>query len=136
MTETVDRALQRAQKLRARGVSEHNAGRPLQALTLFRKGIALLDQLDSDERKVVHTRLWVNAASSESELRGLDAGLTLLADVESYVQQTGDPVVGVYLHLGIGYMRARGGQFEAGLHHLDEAFGCWRTPMRRPRPTS
>lgn len=121
MTETVDRALLRAQRLRARGVAEHNAGRPLQALTLFRKGISLLDPLDSDERKVVHTRLSVNAASSESELRGLDAGLRLLEDVQRYVEQTGDPVVGVYLHLGIGYMRARGGQFDAGLQHLDEA---------------
>lgn len=121
MTESEDRLLARAQKLRARGVAEHNAGRPLQALTLFRKGIALLDRLDTDDRKVAHTRLSVNAASSESELRGLDAGLMLLADVQTYVDQTQDPVVGVYLHLGIGYMRARGGQFEAGLHHLDEA---------------
>ncbi|HEX2903743.1 MAG TPA: hypothetical protein VHO01_09835, partial [Jatrophihabitans sp.] len=121
MTEAGDRRLARAQRLRARGVAEHNAGRPVQALALFRKGIALLEPPDTDARKVAHTRLWVNAAASESELRGLDAGLGLLEQVQTQLAQSGDPVVGVYLHLGIGYMRARGGQFEAGLRHLDEA---------------
>jgi len=116
---TEDRALRRAQRLRAQGVAEHNSGRPAQALVLFRRGMALLEPRDSDERRILFARLSVNAASSESELRGLDAGLALLTEIEQAA--TADPVTGVYLHLGIGYMRARGGQFEAGLQHLDES---------------
>ncbi|MEO6702260.1 MAG: CHAT domain-containing protein [Jatrophihabitantaceae bacterium] len=125
MAEVDDRALGRAHKLRLRGLAEHNAGRPAQALLLFRRGITLVERAATGtlelQRRVLHTRLTVNAASSESELRGLDAGLAELTEVTRYLEHTSDPDVAVYLHLGVGYMRARGGQFEAGRQHLDEA---------------
>jgi predicted metal-dependent hydrolase len=117
--------LARASELRLRGVAENNAGRPLNAVKLFRRAHRLVESVTDPElerdRRVLAARIQISMAMSESELNGLDRGLAALAEIDRDNAATGDPEIAVHLHLQHGYMRVRGGHFEAGLHHLDDA---------------
>ncbi len=111
-------------RLHRDGVVANNAGHPLQALRTFRRALAALDRQDdggSADGDALRARLRISASMSQSELEGLDAGLEALNEVVQYVRRTGDAAVAVHLHLQLGFMRVRGGQFRAGLDDLDAA---------------
>lgn len=113
-----------ARRLHALGVAENNAGHPQRALRLFRRAIALLDRRagvgDHTEDELA-ARLWISAAMSESELNGLERGLSAIAEAQRYLDRRPNPSVAVHLHGQLGAMKLRAGRFEEALSNLDDA---------------
>ena len=113
-----------AVELHRRGVAENNAGRPAQAVKLFRRGlsmVAIATDAPERERHVLRARLLISQAFSEYELNGLQRGLSALREVADYIAQNDDQEIAVHLHVQRGFMRVRGGDFDQALSELDRA---------------
>jgi tetratricopeptide (TPR) repeat protein len=112
-----------ARTLHQQGVAENNAGRPIAAMKLFRRSARSAQRVDVDhhDRNRFLARLAISEAMAESELNGLQNGLSAISAAREYVQRVPDPAMEVLLHLQLGYMHVRGGHFAAGLSQLDQA---------------
>jgi tetratricopeptide (TPR) repeat protein len=115
---------EQAAQLYQAGLAENSAGRPLRALRVLNRALRIVDRpavvIDASGIALVN-RIRLAMSTSESELRGLDRGLSILDAVRASVAETGDRSVEVLLELHLGYMRARGGKLREGLGHLDTA---------------
>lgn len=119
--------LSQARRLHGQGVEYNNAGHPLRAIGLFRKALLLLAEdagrtgAGDDPAALLAVRILISLAMSESELNGMEPGLAALAEAERRIEPARHPELSVLLHLQRGYILVRGGDFDAGLAHLDAA---------------
>jgi CHAT domain-containing protein len=127
VTVTAERRLDVARGLHRSGVVENNAGRPLKAVRLLQRALAILDEPEvvdatpEQDRRRLRARIEISRAFSEYELSGLDRGLAVLSTISSDPTMRADPEIGIHLHLQEGFMRVRGGDFERSLEELDRA---------------
>lgn len=113
-------------RLHSAGVAKNDAGRPAAGRRLLQRALSALDRLDqavASQADVSRLRahIWISIASSESELHGLDAGLTALEAASAYVKDAADRHLEFLRRSQIAYMRLRNGLVEASLEEFARA---------------
>jgi tetratricopeptide (TPR) repeat protein len=106
-------SLRLVRELRLRAVDEYAAARPSRARTLARRALQLLTDLEPEpQRDGLRARVLITLALSESELSGLEAGLAVLAEAESYAA---DPSIAVLVRSQRGALAIRAGDLQGAL---------------------
>jgi tetratricopeptide (TPR) repeat protein len=122
--------VQRARALHARGIAENNANRPAPGSRLLRRALTVLEPLPGGNVDLLRGRIWLSAALSEFELRGLQAALPALAEAERIARRRRDAELRVLVLAQRGYIYRRCGQMQQALQELNRAIASRSTVTR------
>lgn len=120
---TTTDGLQRATALHARGVAEHNSGRPLRARRLFDRAVEALraEPTEGDGHRRLDVALRVSVALNEAETNGVERGLAALEEARTRAESLGHPDLLVRVHNQTGYIAIRAGMLDVALASYEAA---------------